>query len=100
MIGKCELCEIEEMMLTSHHLTPRMRHNKRVKRDLGKERNKTADLCGPCHSQLHRLFTEKELERDLNTIEKLKANEAVQTWIDWKRKRPNFGKELKVKVKS
>lgn len=73
MIGKCELCELEEMMLTSHHLTPRMRHNKRVKRDLGKERNKTADLCVPCHSQLHRLFTEKELERNLNTIEKLKA---------------------------
>jgi hypothetical protein len=84
-----------DMALTDHHLVPRARHNKRVKRDLGKDRNKTADTCRPCHSQLHNLLTEKELERDYNTIELLKGHEGVQKWIAWKRKRPNLGKVLK-----
>jgi hypothetical protein len=96
MVGKCKLCEIEELVLTSHHLIPRARHNKKVVRDLGDERRKTADTCRPCHKQLHALFTEKELEREYNTIEKLKAHPGVQKWIEWKRKRPNLGKDPKI----
>lgn len=95
MIGICELCEMDEMALTDHHLVPRARHNKKVKRELGKDRNETADTCRPCHSQIHNLFTEKELEREYNTIEKLKAHPGVQKWIEWKRKRPSLGKELR-----
>lgn len=60
----------------------------------GAARNKVADTCRPCHSQLHILFSEKQLEREFNTIEKLKADESVRRWIEWKRKRPNLGKEL------
>jgi hypothetical protein len=81
------------MALTGHHLVPRMRHNKRIKRDLGNERHKQADTCRPCHSQLHSLFTEKELEQEYNTIEKLKAHPEVQKWIKWVRKRP-FGQVI------
>lgn len=86
---------MDEMALTDHHLVPRARHNKKVKRELGKDRNETADTCRPCHSQIHNLFTEKELEREYNTIEKLKAHPGVQKWIEWKRKRPSLGKELR-----
>ena len=92
MLGRCQLCEIDEMALTGHHIIPRMRHNKRVKRDLGRDRNDTVDLCNPCHGHIHALFTEKELEREYFTIEKLKGHVAVQRWIEWKRKRPNLGK--------
>lgn len=92
--GPCELCEMPELALTDHHLVPKARHNRRVRRDLGAGRNKVADTCRPCHSQLHILFTEKQLERDFNTVEKLKADESVRRWIEWKRKRPNLGKEL------
>lgn len=95
MTGICELCELDEMALTDHHLVPRARHNKKVKRELGKDRNKTADVCRPCHDQIHLLFTEKELERDHNTIEKLKAQPSIQKWIAWKRKRPSLGKEFR-----
>jgi hypothetical protein len=90
MSGICELCDLGEVPLTDHHLIPRMRHNKRVKRDFGKERNKTLDMCKPCHRQLHKLFTEKQLEREYNTLEKLKANPEVQRWIEWRRKHPSF----------
>ena len=84
MIGKCALCDREGDKLTGHHLIPKMRHNKKVKRETTLvERNTKAPLCRPCHSQLHNLFTEKELEREYNTIEKLKAHPDVQKWIMW-----------------
>jgi hypothetical protein len=88
--GTCELCGLGKIPLTEHHLIPRMRHNKRVKRDYGEERNRKADVCKPCHRQLHELFTEKELEREYNTLEKLKASPEVRNWIEWRRKHQSF----------
>jgi hypothetical protein len=82
--GQCALCEREPAKLTKHHLVPRARHNKKVKREqTSEERNRIAYICRPCHSQLHALFTEKQLERELNTLELLKAHPDVQKWIGW-----------------
>jgi hypothetical protein len=86
----CELCGRTTVPLTKHHLVPRARHSKRVKRDLGEDRNKTAMLCRPCHDQLHGLFTEKELEREYFTVDLLKRNQNVRDWIEWVRKRPTW----------
>jgi hypothetical protein len=95
MRGICELCGRDGMLLTEHHLTPRARHNRRVRRDLTvEERNKKALLCRPCHGQLHKLYTVKQLERQFSTIASLKAQPDVQTWIAWIRNRPHAGKEL------
>ena len=95
MTGICALCDRDEMRLTGHHLTPCARHNKKVKREMtSEERNEKAYLCRPCHGQLHRLYSEKQLEREFNTIELLKAQPDVQTWIAWIRKRPDVGKEI------
>jgi 5-methylcytosine-specific restriction protein A len=86
MTGTCQLCDRENLFLTKHHLIPRGRHNKRVKRDNeGNEKN-TTPMCRSCQNQIHSLFTNKQLERDFNTIEMLKANEDVQRWIKWIRK--------------
>jgi hypothetical protein len=75
-----------------------MRHNKKVKREMTTlERNTTVPLCQPCHSQLHALFTEKELERDWNTIEKLNTHPAVQKYVAWVQKR-NVGTRLKTRT--
>jgi hypothetical protein len=69
-----------------------MRHNRKIKRETtSEERNTKTPLCRPCHDQMHALFTEKELERDYNTIEKLKAHPDVQKWIAWI-KTKNFGR--------
>jgi 5-methylcytosine-specific restriction protein A len=87
----CELCERTALPLTKHHLIPKARHNKRVKRDFGADRNKVAMMCRSCQDQIHGLFTEKQLEREYNTIELLKANEDVQKWIVWVQKRPTWG---------
>ena len=91
MSDSCELCGRNTVPLTEHHLIPRARHNKQLKKKYGKEfLNKTAMLCRPCHSQIHTLFTEKELERKYSTIVLLKADERVIDWIEWVRKRPTW----------
>ena len=92
MKDTCALCERENCAVTGHHLIPRMRHNKKVKRETtSEERNHKVPFCRPCHDQMHALFTEKELERDYNTVEKLKAQPEVQAWIAWV-KTKSFGK--------
>jgi len=87
MTGKCELCERDGLQLTGHHLIPQTRHNKKVKRDVGQDRHKKVPICLPCHTQIHSLITEKEMEREWNTIEKLKSHPDVAKWIGWVQKK-------------
>jgi Fe-S oxidoreductase len=84
MVGNCAICGREET-LTKHHLIPRTRHhNKRNKREFSRETvKKTVGICRPCHSQIHALLTEKELERDYPTVEKLRAHPEVRKFTEW-----------------
>ena len=89
MEGKCAICGREET-LTRHHLIPRTRHsNKKHKRDF--ERvvvRQVVGLCRPCHSQIHTLLSEKELERECNTIAKLQQHPAVAKFASWIASKP------------
>lgn len=84
----CELHQGEGYDMSDHHLVPQTRHkNKRVKREFDKvERNKKIEVCQPCHSKIHSVFTEKELERDYNTLEKLQVHPEIAKFIVWIRK--------------
>jgi hypothetical protein len=84
MEGKCAICEREET-LTRHHLIPRTRHhNKRNKREFDRATVKhTVGICRPCHSQIHALLTEKELERDYRTIESLQTHPEIVKFVKW-----------------
>lgn len=84
MEGKCAICGREEK-LTRHHLIPRTRHrNKRNKREFDRVTVKrTVGICRPCHSQIHALLTEKELERDYRTVESLRAHPEIAKFAAW-----------------
>jgi Fe-S oxidoreductase len=84
MEGRCAVCGREET-LTRHHLIPRTRHhNKRNKRDFDRAAVKqVVGVCRPCHSQIHALFTEKELEREYPTIEKLRTHAELMKFAAW-----------------
>jgi hypothetical protein len=44
-----------------------------------------------CHDKIHSVFTEMELKRKYNTIEKLKENEEMANFIQWViKKEPQF----------
>ncbi len=89
MIGRCAICRREET-LTRHHLIPRTRHhNKRNKREFDRDVVKqVVGICRPCHSQIHALLSEKELEREYNTVDKLRAHPGVAKFSEWIRSKP------------
>ncbi len=84
MHGTCAICRRLET-LTRHHLIPRTRHsNRRNKRDFERKRvHQTVGICRPCHSQIHAVLTEKELEREWNTVERLLQHPEIHRFALW-----------------
>lgn len=69
----CPLCDRELGENKSrHHLVPRSYKGKLV-----------VVIHKICHDKIHSLFTEKELAKQYNTIEKLKQHEEIQKFINW-----------------
>lgn len=88
---QCPICkrDVPDEYQEKHHLTP--------KRKKGKE---TVLVCCNCGDMLHQLFTNKELAKKYNNIEKIVANAEVQKWIEWVSKKPNsFSVCMKTKKK-
>ncbi len=75
----CSLCEREvpRYMITLHHLKPRERG--------GKAEHRTP-LCRPCHKQLHAVFSNKRLAREMDSIDRLKSAPQFQPFLKWIRK--------------
>lgn len=91
MSGVCELCGRPEVALTRHHLVPRTRHsNKRNQRDFDRAdvTSRIACLCRPCHKMVHAVFTEKQLEREYNTLALLRAHPEIQKFVAWIASKP------------
>ncbi len=89
--GVCGLCGRFVERRTRHHLIPRTRHgNKRVKRSYDRETlNQTVPLCPACHRQIHRTLTEKELEREYNTVEALLGHPEISRFVHWIENKPH-----------
>jgi hypothetical protein len=69
--GQCAICGREETHAA--YLVPKTRHNnKRNKREFDRKTVKqTVGICRPCHSRIHAVPTEKELERSYRIVEAL-----------------------------
>lgn len=88
---QCSLCGRRVSELTKHHLIPRTRHkNKRNKRvfERAEVRSRTVDVCRPCHKNIHAVLTNKELEREYNTLEALQAHPDIRRFSDWVASKP------------
>lgn len=75
----CPLCEeeVSPSDTSEHHIVPRSKG--------GKEKE---PVCNPCHSQIHALFTNKELA-EMETLGTLLDQESIKTYIKWRKKHPN-----------
>lgn len=75
----CPVCEreIPDAEKDAHHLVPKSKGGRA-----------TEYLHRICHRQIHALFTETELARELNTAEALRAHPLMQTFIDWVATKP------------
>lgn len=87
----CDLCERSVPEVTRHHLIPRTRHkNKKNKKIFSREevRERLIMLCRLCHRNIHAQLTEKQLEYDYNTIEKLLEHPEIKKFTDWIKNKP------------
>lgn len=90
----CALCGRTGVRLTKHHLVPRCRTRKNLKKaaqraEARARKHETAKVCGDCHRTLHATFTERELETAYSTIEALRGHPKVKKFIDWVQKQPS-----------
>ena len=60
-----------------HHLVPRAK---------GGRLGPTTKLCTTCHRQLHAMFSETTLAQELYSINLLRANPLVSSYLKWVRK--------------
>lgn len=84
----CDLCGSPHN-ITFHHLIPKTCHsNKWFRKNFTKEDMQTRglDLCRRCHSFIHKKFSEKELGKNLNTLEKLQNEDEIINYITWAKK--------------
>ena len=70
----CELCLREAVRCTVHHLVPKAEGGKFGPR---------ATLCATCHRQLHAMFTEATLAKELNSLESIRGNPAMRKYLKW-----------------
>jgi 5-methylcytosine-specific restriction endonuclease McrA len=100
-MGCCAICGREEA-LTRHHLIPRTRHrNKRNKREFDHATVKaTVGICRPCHSQIHAVLTEKQLEREFRTVDALRSHPEIAKFAESIRSKPaGFRPQVSSKVR-
>ncbi len=99
--GRCELCRrrVGRDALEKHHLIPRTRHsNRRNKRTFSRRdvRTRLLWVCNPCHKTIHAVLSEKDLEREYNTLEALRQVPEIERFVGWIRTQPP-GKHVSVR---
>lgn len=91
---ECELCE-RVMPLTEHHLYPKDQHKRLVKKSKMTSDfllKNTAMVCRPCHSAIHKTFTNKQLADRYYSIELLCEEQPILDWIEFARKQKTYHK--------
>jgi len=76
----CKLCLRIVPEITVHHLIPR---SEAKRYNLKPFELPTADLCHQCHKKIHSLFSNRLLGAELNTIDLIKEQEKIQTYLAW-----------------
>lgn len=86
----CSICEMETERLVKHHVRPKSK---------GGKHGETVGCCPPCASQVHMLFTEKELAA--MSLEELLETEKMRKYLTWRRKHPgdHHGHRMSRKVR-
>ena len=75
----CPLCErrIPQSQRDAHHLVPKSKGGRQ-----------TEYLHRICHRQIHALFTETELTKQLNSVEALLAHPDIGLFVAWIKTKP------------
>lgn len=80
--NNCSICgrTTPEGHQEKHHLVPKAKHG-----------DDTTVVCCDCGDQIHQIFTNKELAKSYNTLDKIRSDERIHKWVKWIRNRKEFG---------
>lgn len=72
----CVICqrELGHINISKHHLIPKSR---------GGKKSELITIHNICHQKIHATFTEKELKKNYNTVEKLTTHESIVNFVKW-----------------
>lgn len=76
----CPICNrlVPDNSVEKHHLVPKSKKGK-----------VTVDLCRSCGDAIHQFISISELNKQYNTVEKIKSHPKIENWIKWISKKPN-----------
>lgn len=76
----CAICarETPDKYIEKHHLSPGRKEDVIL-------------VCMDCGDQIHKLFENRELRSQYDTLDKLKQCQDIIKWIWWIKKRKEFG---------
>jgi hypothetical protein len=99
---RCDLCHRHVPRVTRHHLVPRSRSRKRKRRGQlapgsgrngqavtlikGEERpgeHSTIGLCSACHGMVHAVLSEKQLEMNYHSRDRLLEHPEIGKFVRW-----------------
>ncbi|MFY9257028.1 MAG: HNH endonuclease [Fuerstiella sp.] len=69
---ECPLCTRKVPRTSAHHLKPKSRGG-----------SETLNICLDCHGMIHALFPNKQLERQLSSVEELKSHPEFARYLTW-----------------
>jgi hypothetical protein len=78
---KCPLCGrnlIPGPSVDRHHLIPKLKG--------GKDADPVHRIC---HGKIHSIWSENQLRDEFNTWEKIRADQRIQDFVQWVRKKPD-----------
>lgn len=73
----CALCGRDVGRVTVHHLIPQQK---------GGQNGPRAEICSACHRQIHVLYDNGRLARELNCLERLRDEPEMRRFLSWVRK--------------
>ncbi len=68
----CPLCDRPKLRPSDHHLIPRTRGG-----------TETESICEDCHKAIHAQFSNKQLEKEFNTVAALLSNERFRRTVNF-----------------
>ncbi|MFC1705515.1 HNH endonuclease [Planctomycetota bacterium] len=80
-LGPCPLCGrpmASGPSLNKHHLTPKTFGGREIRW-----------IHRVCHAKIHSLFTERELQKEFDSFERLREYPEIRKFIAWVRKKPS-----------
>lgn len=84
---RCALCEREVSRLTLHHLVPREEEDHAGRKSLnGVPSPRLAEVCSACHRQVHALYDNGRLARELSSVERLRDEPDMRRFLSWVRR--------------